>query len=264
MAKAQLDVAIHDTTLGWQVSNDAAGIATLIADLAERTPTLIVCEASGGYERELVAAGLVADLPLVVVNPRQVRDFAKATGRLAKTDRLDAQVLAQFAAVIQPTLRSHPDAPTQQLADLVTRRRQLLSMQTAERLRRAQAPATLRPRITAHLTWLAAELADLEHELDQQIAASPAWRVNDALLRSVPGVGPQLARTLLAELPQLGQLNRKHLAALVGVAPSIATAGRCAEPVGSGVDGGRFGPSCTWRPSRPRATIRRFGPSTSA
>lgn len=219
VAKGHLDVAVHDPATTWHVTNDEAGISALITDLEERAPTLIVCEASGGYERDLAAALLTADLPLAVVNPRAVRDFARATGRLAKTDRLDAQVLAQFAAVIQPTPRPQPDALTQQLGDLMTRRRQLLSMHTAEQLRWAQAPARLRTRITAHLDWLAAELADLETDLDQVIVASPAWRVNEALLRSVPGVGPILARTLLADLPELGQLNRKQLAALVGVAP---------------------------------------------
>ena len=162
---------------------------------------------------------MTAGLPVVVVNPRQVRDFAKATGTLAKTDALDAAVLAHFAAAVRPTPRPLPDAATQSLAALVTRRRQLVEMLTAERNRLGSAPRVLRAEIQAHITWLKRRLGRLDADLHQAIRTSPAWRVQDDLLQSVPGVGPVLAVTLLASLPELGTLNRKAIAALVGVAP---------------------------------------------
>ena len=161
-----------------------------------------------------------AALPVVVVNPRQVRDFAaRATGRLAKTDALDAQVLAHFAEAVRPELRPLPDAETQALRDLVARRRQLVAMLVAERQRRRAARAAVRPGIKAHIAWLQQALAQLDDQLQTSVQLSPHWRAHDQLLRSVPGVGPQLARTLLAQLPELGRLDRRRIAALVGVAP---------------------------------------------
>lgn len=226
VAKAHLDVAVQPSGAQWRVTNEAAAHQQLATQLQELAPVRIVCEASGGYEQTLVAALATAGLPIVVVNPRQVRDFAKATGQLAKTDRLDAALLARFAAVIQPALRPLPAATTQALAALVARRRQLLEMLVAERQRRRQTPPVLLARLAAHITWLEAELAALDDDLDQQITASDLWRVNETLLRSVPGIGPIVARTLLAELPELGRLNRKEIAALVGVAPFTRESGQ--------------------------------------
>lgn len=220
VAKATLDVAIRPTDRPWQCANDEPSIAQLVADLQALQPSHIVLEATGGYEVPLVAALGAAGLPVVVVNPRQVRDFAKAIGRLAKTDALDARVLAHFAETVRPALRPLPEAQTQQLAALVARRRQLVEMLIAERHRLAVARAKpVRAQVQAHITWLERALADLDDDLRRQVRESPLWRERESLLRSVPGVGRVLAVTLLAELPELGQLNRKQIAALVGVAP---------------------------------------------
>jgi len=219
VAKASLDVAVHPTTERWTLAYTEREVAGLLSRLAALAPALVVLEATGGLEGPLVGALAAAGLPVVVVNPRQVRDFAKATGLLAKTDALDAAVLAHFAAAVRPTPRALPDAATQALAALVTRRRQLVAMLTAERNRLSSAPRALRAEIQAHITWLQRRLGRLDEDLHQAIRTSPAWRAQDDLLQSVPGVGPVLARTLLASLPELGTLNRKAIAALVGVAP---------------------------------------------
>jgi transposase len=220
VAKATLDVAVHPTGARWTLAYTEREVAGLVTRrLTGLAPALVVLEATGGLEEPLVGALAAAGLPVVVVNPRQVRDFAKATGRLAKTDALDATVLAHFAAAVRPTPRPLPDAATQSLAALVTRRRQLVEMLTAERNRLGSAPRTLRAEIQAHITWLKRRLGRLDTDLGQAIRTSPAWRVQDDLLQSVPGVGPVLATTLLASLPELGTLNRRAIAALVGVAP---------------------------------------------
>jgi len=219
VAKASLDVAVHPTTERWTLAYTEREVAGLLSRLAALAPALVVLEATGGLEGPLVGALAAAGLPVVVVNPRQVRDFAKATGLLAKTDALDAAVLAHFAAAVRPTPRALPDAATQALAALVTRRRQLVAMLTAERNRLSSAPRALRAEIQAHITWLQRRLGRLDEDLHQAIRTSPAWRAQDDLLQSVPGVGPVLARTLLASLPELGHLDRKAIAALVGVAP---------------------------------------------
>lgn len=219
VAKAKLDVAVQPAQPVQTFAYDEAGLAALLEYLRPQAPTLIVLEATAGLERWVAASLAGQGWAVAVVNPRQVREFARATGRRAKTDRLDAQVLANFAAKIQPAARPLPDATTRQLQALVLRRRQLLEMLTAERHRRQAAQAPLQARIQRHLDWLAAELKALEDELDETLQASPLWRENDDLLRSVPGVGPVLASTLLAELPELGQLNRREIAAVVGVAP---------------------------------------------
>lgn len=219
VAKARLDVAVRPTGEQWQIPNDEAGIADLVARLQPHTPQLIVLEASGGWERLAASSLASAGLPVAVVNPRQVRDFAKAVGRLAKTDALDAQVLAHFAAVVQPPRRHLPDADQQALAAVLTRRRQVVGMLTAERQRVGTAVPPVRARVQAHIRWLEQELADLDDDLDRAIRHSPIWHEQDALLQSVPGVGPVVARTLLAELPELGRLDRKQIATLVGVAP---------------------------------------------
>jgi len=219
VSKAQLDVALRVNGRYWHVANDETGIAEVVMQLQAVHPVLIVLEATGHLEMPLTAALLAAGLTVAVVNPRQVRDFAKATGQLAKTDTLDAQVLAHFAQAVQPAARPLPDAPTQALAAVVTRRRQVVEMMTAERNRYASAPAGIAPRIQAHLDWLQEELAALNAELQQQVQASPAWDVQAQILQSIPGIGPTTACTLLAELPELGHLDRRQIAALVGVAP---------------------------------------------
>ena len=208
------------------VPYDVQGLATLITRLSQISPRRIVVEATGGLERALLRALVDAALPVIAVNPRQVRDFAKATGQLAKTDALDAAVLARFAAVIQPPERALPDPQTQELAAVLARRRQVLAMQRAEQNRLDRAPARVRKRIEAHLRWLSTELARLDADLDDMIAQSPVWREREDRLQSVPGIGPVMSRTVLAELPELGLLNRKQVAALVGVAPFNRDSGR--------------------------------------
>jgi transposase len=219
VSKARLDVAVRPGGAAWQAGNDAPGIAALVERVTALAPACVVLEATGGLERGASAALAAAGLPVAVVNPRQVRDFAKATGRLAKTDALDAAVLAHFAEAVRPAVRPLPDAAAQALAELVTRRQQLVEMLTAERNRLGSLTGGRRERAQAHVAWLRQELADLEAELAEAIEASPAWRAREVLLRTAPGVGPVLARTLVAELPELGTLDRKRLAALVGVAP---------------------------------------------
>ena len=226
VAKAQLDVALRPSGAAWQVANDPVGIAALVGRLQEAPPTLIVLEATGGLEVPVAAALAAAGLALAVVNPRQVRAFAQAVGQLAKTDALDAQLLARFAEQVRPTPRPLPTAAAQELAARVARRSQLVAMLVAEQQRRGTALPALRPSIEAHLRWLQGERAALDRELAQTLRQSPVWRAREDLLRSVPGIGPVLATTLIAELPELGQLNRKAIAALVGVAPLNCDSGR--------------------------------------
>lgn len=219
VAKDWLDVAQRPGGEVWRVSSDESGVATLIKRLKGVRPTLVVLEATGGLQIPAVAALAAAGLRTVVVNPRQVRQFAGATGRLAKTDAIDAQVLAQFGEAVRPEVRPLPDAATQELSALVARRRQLIEMLTAEKNRLRLATKKVRPNIEAHIRWLEGELLDLEGGLGDIIRSSPVWREQDNLLRSVPGVGPVLSSVLLAHLPELGRLNRKEIAALAGVAP---------------------------------------------
>jgi transposase len=219
VAKAWLDVAVRPSGAHWRVANTEAELPALVEQLRTLAPQLVVLEATGGYERNAVAALATAGLPVVVINPRQVRDFAKATGRLAKTDTLDAHVLAHFAEAVHPKPRPLTDEATQRLAALLERRSQLVAMLTAEKNRRQQALESVRPLIETHVAWLEQALDQLTQDLDQLLHASPVWREREDLLRSVPGVGPILALTLLADLPELGTLEHKQLAALVGVAP---------------------------------------------
>ena len=198
---------------------DKRGVRELISQMKEMSPALVVLEASGGLELPLVAALAAAELPVVVVNPRQVRDFARATGTLAKTDALDAAVLAHFADAVRPSVRPLRDAETQALNSLTARRHQVMTMLVSEKNRLGTAISAVRPRIEAHVTWLEQELDDLDHGLRETLRQSPVWREKDDLLRTVPGVGEQLSLTLLAHLPELGALNRREIAALVGVAP---------------------------------------------
>lgn len=219
VSKAQLDLAIRPSDETAALSNDLAGIEEVVTRLRHLQPAVVVLEATGGLERAVVRALVAAALPVIVVNPRHVRDFARATGQLAKTDQLDARVLARFAEVVRPALRVPPDPQTEALSALLARRRQLLEMLTAEKNRHHTAPKPVQKRITAHITWLATELERVDSDLDAAIQQRPVWRAQEDLLRSVPGIGPVLSRTLLAELPELGRLNRKPIAALVGVAP---------------------------------------------
>jgi transposase len=219
VSKDRLDVALRPSGDRWAVANEEPGLATLVERVRGLSPTLIVLEATGGLEAPLTGALAAAGLPVVVVNPRQVRDFAKATGTLAKTDALDARILAQFAEVIRPALRPLPDAATQALSALLARRRQLIGMRTAEQNRLGPAPPPVRKGIRAHIAWLARQLARTDDDLAQAIRESPVWRETDDLLQSAPGVGPVLATTLMASLPELGTLSRQQVAALVGVAP---------------------------------------------
>jgi transposase len=225
VAKATLDVAVRPGGERWSAPNDEAGIGALVARLQPLAPALIVLEATGGFETATVAAVAAAGLAVVVTNPRQVRDFARATGQLAKTDVLDAQVLALFAERVRPEPRPLPDAAVHALDALLTRRRQLLEMLTAEKNRLGFAAAPVRRGITQHIRWLERRLRDVDSDLEQAIRGSPLWRAKEDLLRSVPGVGPVVSRTLLGELPELGTLTHKQIAALVGVAPRACDSG---------------------------------------
>ena len=207
-------------------TNDEAGIQHLVKRLQRSCPALVVVEATGGYELALVLALAAAQLPFAVANPRQVRDFARGTGHLEKTDKIDAQVLAHFAEVVRPSLRPLPLEATQRLKALVVRRRQLVSMLTAEENRRATAAQEIRGEIEAHLRWLEQRLSDLEVELSQAIKADPAWRQEDRILRSAKGVGPVLSWALIGGVPELGQLNRREIAKLVGTAPLARDSGK--------------------------------------
>ena len=219
VAKAQVDVAVRPTGQRWVVSYDETGVGELVSQMKGLDPALVLLEASGGLELPLVAALAVAALPVVVVNPRQVRDFARATGTLAKTDALDAAILAHFADAVRPSVRPLRDAETQALNSLTARRHQVMTMLVSEKNRLSTAISAVRPRIEAHIVWLEQELDDLDEGLRQTLRRSPVWREKDDLLRTVPGVGEQLALTLLAYLPELGTLDRRQVAALVGVAP---------------------------------------------
>lgn len=219
VSKAQLDVEIRPSGEKQSFANDKVGNKALVKWLAKIAPTLIVLEATGGYERQVTRALVSADLPAVVVNPRQVRDFAKATGQLAKTDSIDAGVLAHFAEVIRPELRPLPDEVTLELRALTSRRRHLLEMIAAENNRLEMTSKAVRKSINAHVGYLEQALEHINQELDRAIEQSPIWKENEDLLRSAKGIGPVTSRTLLAELPELGTLDRKQIAALVGVAP---------------------------------------------
>lgn len=228
VAKDELVVGVLPSTT-WAVPNDERGIRELRAKLAPLAPTLLVLEATGGYELAVVAALMESQLPVVVVNPRQVRDFAKATGELAKTDTLDALVLARFAERVRPAIRPLADDAQQALDALVTRRRQLLEMLQAEKNRAGQVFAKdaklVRRSLTLHIRYLEKELGESDAALTLAIQASPIWCAQEQLLRSVPGVGRVVATTLLAELPELGRLTRKEIAKLVGLAPMARDSG---------------------------------------
>lgn len=245
VAKATLEVAILPADRpAWQVPNDAVGIADLRDRLRRLPPTLIVLEATGGYETAVVTALALAGLPVAVVNPRQVRDFARALGILAKTDGIDADVLATFAERIRPSPRPLPSDAHADLLALVARRRQLVEMRTAELNRVASARQALRPGLREHITWLDRRIKDTDREITRLIEASPLWRTRDQFLQSSPGVGPQTSARLLVSLPELGQLSGRQIGALVGVAPLNRDSGA------------RHGPRTTWGGRAPvRATL---------
>lgn len=226
VSKAHLDIAVHAPASSWQVDNSDLGIATLVTQLQAQQPSLIVLEATGGFELVLVAELAAAKLPVVVTNPRRVRNFARASGQLAKTDKLDAQLLAHFAAALRPELRSLPTVQEEHLTALLTRRRQIVDMLTVEKNRLHTVRATLRTDIEEHLTWLREKLAKLDAEIDDFVQASPLWSDKDALLQSAPGIGRVTASTLVALLPELGHLNRQEIAALVGLAPLNRDSGK--------------------------------------
>jgi len=226
VAKDHLDLALRPAGRSWRVADDGPAIAELVEELRTLAPTLVVLEATGGAELPLLAALGGAGLPAVAINPRQVRDFARATGRLAKTDRLDAEVIAHFAEAVRPAARPLADARARELHELSARRRQLVEMLTAERNRLRTASARVAPQLREHIAWLQARLRDPDADLAAAVRASPLWREKDDLLRGVPGVGPVVSATLLADLPELGELNRRDIAALVGVAPFNRDSGR--------------------------------------
>ena len=225
VAKERLDVVVRPSGEHWSVANDEGGVAALLVRLRPLGPALIVCEATSGFERLAIGTLAAAGLPVVVANPRQVRDFARATGQLAKTDQLDAGILALFAERVRPTPRPLPDAAAQLLDAVLTRRRQLLEMLTAEKNRLGFAPKPLHRGIQQHIQWLERQVDNVTGELATLVEASPVWRTKDDLLQSVPGVGPIVSYTLLGELPELGTLSHKQVAALAGVAPLARDSG---------------------------------------
>lgn len=226
VSKDRLDVATTPEPSSWSVPNDESGIEDLVKRLAPLHPERVVLEATGGYEMPAVGALGGAGLPVVAVNPRQTRAFAKAAGLLAKTDRIDAMVLARFAEAIKPEIRPLPDAAAQELGALIARRRQVVQMLTAEKNRRQIAPKRLRKDLDRHVAWLEEALRRLDDELQKTIRNTPAWREKDDLLQSVAGVGPKTSAVLIAELPELGRLNRHEIAKLAGVAPMNRDSGR--------------------------------------
>lgn len=219
VSKSTLDIAVLPGGETWQVEREESALVALVDKLRHITPRLVVLEATGGFEAPVTAALATAGLPVVVINPRQARDFAKATGTLAKTDILDARMLARLGQALKPAVRPLRDEETQALEALLTRRRQIIDMLTMEKNRLHTATKAVRRDITAHITWLTKRLKDVDRDLSGAIEASDFWRLQDEIIRSVPGAGKVLSVTLLASLPELGRLNRRQIAALVGVAP---------------------------------------------
>lgn len=226
VSKGALDVAVDGETGVQQYANNAAGIAALTAWVAERDRALVVVEASGGWEMDLVTALAAAGLPAAVVNPTRVRNFAKALGQYAKTDKIDAQVLARFAAVIQLPIRPLKSGEQARLAAVIRRRQQLVDMLTQEKNRRVTTRSAMRDQLERHISWLEVELADLNDQLEKLVAQCAEWRAKKKVMLSVKGVGPVTANTLLADLPELGTLNRQQIVALVGLAPLNKDSGR--------------------------------------
>jgi len=225
VSKDRLDIALLPSGECWTVENGPAEIESLVARLQEAGPVLTVMEATGGFESRVAARLAAVGLAVVVANPRQIRDFARSTGQLAKTDRIDGAILALFGQRVRPDPRALRDDEAQLLDALLTRRRQIIEMLTAEKNRRGFAPEKLKRSITKHIEWLERQLGDVDGDIDGMIQKSPIWRAKEELYRGVPGVGPVLSRTLIAELPKLGTLSGKQIAALVGVAPLARDSG---------------------------------------
>ena len=219
VSKATLDAAVLPGGEMLQVANDPTGIEELAARLSSQSAALVVMEATGGYETAVATALVGCGLRVAVVNPRQIRDFAKATGRLAKNDRIDAQVIAAFGQAIEPEIVRLPDEDAKELEALLVRRRQLVAMRVQEVNRLGLAQGAMRKGIKAHIEWLQKQIDRLDIDLTAGLRKSPAWRAKDELLRTVKGVGPTTSNTLIIGLPELGQLDRRALAALVGLAP---------------------------------------------
>lgn len=227
VSKDHLDVAVRPDGTHTRVPNTDEGLDQLVTFVRPLGPVLVVLEATGGYQRRAVAAVSLAGLPVAVVNPARVREFAKACGRLAKTDAVDAAVLAEFAERMRPPVRPLPDAEAQKMQALLARRGQLVGMRTMERNRLGSASdRTVRRSLEAHLTWLEGQIDATEEDLDAAIEASAVWKAKDELLQSIKGIGPGVARTLLFELPELGRLSREQVAALAGLAPMNRDSGR--------------------------------------
>jgi transposase len=263
VAKDRLDVHIRPNGESFTLARDGDALAALVERLRGLAPVLVVLEATGGYETVVASTIAAAGLLLAVVNPRQIRDFARATGKLAKTDRIDAAAIAHFADAVRPPARPIPSREAQTLGELVARRRQVIDMIVAEgnRRRMARQPRVIRA-IERHLAVLQAELSELEGDIDGTIRKTPAWQADADLLTSVPGVGKATLRTLIAELPELGHLNRRKIAALVGVPRSTATAARCAADAPSPEVVRPCAPRSTWRPSSPAGPTRSSPPTT--
>lgn len=226
IAKDWLDLGWHPNGQTERIAHSEEAIAGLCEQLRAQRPMLIVLEATGGLETALASALAAAELPVAVVNPRQVRDYAKACGRLAKTDRIDALILAAFAAAIRPPVRPLLDEETRALGDLLARRRQLIEMRVQEKLRLERASAVQRQSLKEHIAWLDERIKRLDSDLTQTLRASPVWRAKGELLKSIPGVGPVTRATLLALLPELGELSGKEISALAGVAPFNRDSGK--------------------------------------
>lgn len=226
VSKAWLDLAEHEQQATTRFSNEEAGIAKLVQELKKRQPKLIVLEPTGGFEMLLVAELSQAGLPVAGVNAKRVRDFAKATGQIARTNKLEARVLAHFAAAVQPEVRSLRSEDEEILTALLTRRRQILDMLTVEKNRLVTVRAKMRADLEVHIDWLSNNLKELDQKIEEFVKGSPSWQEKDALLQSVPGVGPVTSATLLGMLPELGLLNRQEIAALVGVAPLNKDSGK--------------------------------------
>jgi transposase len=227
VSKDRLDVQLRPSGDAFALARDSEGVEELVGRLRRIAPSLVVLEATGGFETVVAAALGAAGLPLAVVNPRQIRAFAKACGRLAKTDALDAAVIAHFAEAVRPQARAIPDDASRELGELVARRRQIIEMMIAERNRRRQ---LLQPRLVKTvdrvLATLQEQLSVIERDIDDAIRGTPAWREDEELLTSAPAVGPKIARTLIADLPELGRLGRREISALVGIAPFNRDSGK--------------------------------------
>ena len=226
VSKDTLDVSLYPTQDTHRVANDQTGIDELIHKLQRVDPRLIVCEATGGYETLTVSLLAASGLPVVLVNARQIRDFAKSIGQLAKTDAIDAGVIARFASAVRPELRPVKDSRSQELTGLVTRRRQIVEMMVAETNRLTVASRRNRRDIQTHLRWLQKRLDQIDDEIKRNIQNGPLWRATDQILQSTPGVGPSTSAVLISGVPELGQLNRKQIASLIGVAPLNRDSGR--------------------------------------